>query len=194
MRLPRIAVVGLIACFAVGCGGGSSEQPVASQTSEPATPSAQTPSTAPADPIGSVAYAFLEAVVAGDTPRATSLMTPEAIAQFAASEQGFASPELGAPSFSVQEVRKMDDKAAVQCLLNDGDGEAEMCCLMRLVGTQWRVSGVAYEVAADQPPVILNFEAPERKPAQQFVQQPGAELAPGAAPRTASEGNPAAIR
>lgn len=195
-RLVQISAVGLFGLAVIGCGGGSSQAPVAKKAAAKDSAAPATEAT-PQDPIASVAREFLEAVVEGDTPRATSLLTPDAIAQFAASQQGFASPEIGAPDFRVGQVRQVaDDKAAVQCHLSDGEGEAEMCCLLRRVAGEWRVSGVAYETAAGQPPVILNFEAPEPMPqpsqaTKQFAQQPAAQ-APAA--RTASEAATPALR
>ncbi|MEM8865045.1 MAG: hypothetical protein AAGF31_05810 [Planctomycetota bacterium] len=153
--------VGLLSMAVVGCSGGdpaaNSAQATASTANE-----AGAAANSSQDPIAAAAEEFLAAVVQGDTPRATRMLTPDAIAQFAASQQGFASPEIGAPKFRVEQVRKVaDDKAAVQCILTDDGGDAEMCCLLRRVGSDWRVSGVAYEVSPGQPPIILNFENPE---------------------------------
>ncbi|MEM9184911.1 MAG: hypothetical protein AAGB00_00275 [Planctomycetota bacterium] len=172
---------------AIGCSGGDP-----APTPAPARPSGAVTETdsATQDPIALAASAFLDAVVKGDTPRATGMLTPDAAAQFAATGQGFASPDIGAPSFRVDQVRRVDgDKAAVQCVLTDADGSAEeMCCLLRFVGSEWRVSGVAYEMAPGEPPVIFNFEQPEqpaprRDSAAQFVEQPAA----GAPIRTAAD-------
>ncbi|MEM6328634.1 MAG: hypothetical protein AAF790_00140 [Planctomycetota bacterium] len=135
-------------------------------------------------PIAAIANEFLSAVVAGDTARATGCLTPAAIARFEASSQGFASPEIGAPDFRIGEVRDLGQgRAAVQCLLSDSAGDAEMLCLVKQVGSAWKVSGVAYEVAPGQPPVILNFEEYEQPPAPgYFVGQP-----PATPPQTAAQ-------
>lgn len=186
---PALIMTATAGAASVGCSGSGSETAVS--TPAPATTAAT------ADPMAEVAEQFLQAVVAGDTPRATSLLTLEAQTQFAASGQGFASPEIGAPSFRIGQVRKVDpDRGAVQCLLVDGEGEAEMCCLLKRGVQGWRVSGVAYDTGSGQPPVIINFEAPERlapvrKPPTHF-----AEGRPGNEPpvQTASEAPAELIR
>lgn len=184
MRLVKVlAWVGLVGI--IGCGGSETPAPTAAAKAAPSE--AQ-----PQDPIAAMAEEFLQAVVQGDTQRATRCLTPEAIAQFEASAQGFASPEIGAPKFSIGEVRRLGEgRAAVQCALQDEQGQAEMLCLLKQSAPGWRVSGVAYEAAPNQPPVILNFEqleppAPATPAVRSFVGQPAGTL-PAAAPRTAAE-------
>ncbi len=192
MRLVK--VLAMLSLAVVGCSG--SEQPRQTASQEPAA----TPQ--PRDPIAQIAQEFLEAVVAGDTNRATACLTPAAVAQFAASEQGFASPEIGAPDFKIGEVRRFEGgRAAVQCLLTDEAGDAEMLCLVKQCETGWKVSGVAYEADPAQPPVVLNFEqlAPPQPAAQPgyFVAEPPRQgVNPGAmgSQRTASEPAPGQLR
>lgn len=169
-------------CFVVAvtaCMGCSKSDPDAS------TSKAQTPAAPPSDPAALAAHEFVSAVVKGDTDRATKLLTPQAIQQFETSGQRFAAPGLDSAQFRIGQVRKVSEvQSLVQCMLTDktapaGTPEQEMCCLMRLVEGQWRVSGIAVDMENGQP-MILNFEQPEQPqtqpPAnqQQFATQPGA--------------------
>ncbi|MEN1678714.1 MAG: hypothetical protein AAGJ46_03925 [Planctomycetota bacterium] len=169
MRTRPALLLIVAACLPVwGCGGGEAPAPQVTKAKAPAA------GAAPQDPIANAAHRFLDAVVKGDTPGATRMLTPDAQRQFAASEQGFASPELGAPDFRVGEVRKIDSaRAAVQCSLTDQSDEGEMLCLLKKVAEGWRVSGVVYETGPDQPPVIINFEEEEQAPAAPAYSHPG---------------------
>lgn len=178
---------GLLAAAALlplgGCTGGDAP-----------APSGRTPTAgaaaSPANPIAEAAGEFLDAVVNGDTPRATGMLTPAAQAQFANSQQAFASPDSRAPTFRVGEVRRISPtEAGVQCLLNDESGHAEMCCLLKRVAGRWRVSGIAYETGPGQAPVILNFEedgAAQPPRAETWAKHPAADAAPAARTATRS--------
>jgi hypothetical protein len=66
------------------------------------------------------------------------------------------------------------DKAA-----QGGSQEVEMCCVVKLVNGQWRVSGVVVDPPDGGPPVTLDFERPQQppknvSPSQDFVRQPPA--------------------
>jgi hypothetical protein len=41
----------------------------------------------------------------------------------------------------------------------DAPRNEEMCCLMRLVDNDWRVSGIAYGTSPDQPWTLSDFES-----------------------------------
>lgn len=177
----------------VGCGGGDAPAPQAA-TQQPV---ALAPQQRPAEPIAAAAYDFISAVVQGETQRATSLLTPQAVQQFAAAGKQFAFPGMGSATFQIGQTRKASEtQAAVQCLLTDSaaGGQEEMACLMRMVEGSWKVSGIAFEISPNQTQV-LNFEQPEAprtapaaSPATnpQFATQPG-QPNPSAVPRTAQD-------
>jgi hypothetical protein len=80
-----------------------------------------------------------------------------------ASGKQFAPPGLETATFKLGDVRPTSaDQAIVQCVLTDSSEgtprSEEMCCLMRKVDNDWRVSGIAYGTAPDQPWTLTNFE------------------------------------
>ena len=191
-----LAVIGLFGLMLGGCSGGDSPAKVANKPA--GSNGAASGSTASGDatgepaslgPVAQVASDFLDAIVHGDTQRATKLLTPRAIARFEATDLSFASPELGAPNYKVGEVRRLSETgAAVNCQLSYDEGQDEMVCLLRLVDSGWRVAGIALEIEPGNP-ISIDFErlGPSSQPQAkegQFVDQPDA-AAP--APRTAAE-------
>jgi hypothetical protein len=149
-------LVALMISLVVGCNSGSAPGPA---------PTASV-STTPADPAARAAYDFLDAVLKGDTQRATKRLTPIAIERINATGKQFSPPGLQTASFRIGEVRKPTaDQAMVQCILTDASAggasrSEEIGCLLRLVDNDWRVSGIAYIPGPNQPPMILNFENP----------------------------------
>jgi hypothetical protein len=149
-------VAALVISMAVGCNSGSSPAPTA------------TVSAIPADPAARAAYDFLDAVLKGDTQRASNRLTPVAIARINATGKQFSPPGLQTASFRIGEVRKPTaDQALVQCILTDATAAGpprseEIGCLLRLVDNDWRVSGIAYIPGPNRPPMILNFENPQQ--------------------------------
>jgi hypothetical protein len=118
-------------------------------------------------PLKSAARSFLQAVIDGDTQQATGLLTPQAVQQLQRSGKAFAPPGLETASFEIGEVRKLSDaQAFVQCYLTDSSAQQttreEMCCVVKLVGGQWCISGIAFKIAPNQQPIILDFEKPAR--------------------------------
>jgi hypothetical protein len=200
MRCLSLSVMFGLATL-VGCGGGDSPAPQAATQQTVAL----APQQRPAEPISAAAYDFISAVVQGETQRATSLLTPQAVQQFAAAGKQFAFPGMGSATFQIGQTRKASEtQAAVQCLLADSQagGQEEMCCLMRMVDGAWRVSGIAFEVGANQPPQVLDFERPDAPPTApaaspatnpQFATQPG-QPNPSAVPRTAQDPGSAPTR
>lgn len=120
----------------------------------------------PADPAARSAYEFLDAVLKGDSQRASRQLSPQAMQQIVESGKQFAPPGLESADFRIGEIRRpTPTQTLVQCFLTDSSSsdaqqprEEEICCLMRLVEDQWRVSGIAYSVGPDQPLTILDFE------------------------------------
>jgi hypothetical protein len=179
----------LVVSTAVGCN--SSSAPAPSASSSPVA-------TIPADPAGRVAYEFLDAVLKGDTQRASSRLTPIAIERINATGKQFSPPGLQTASFRIGEVRKPTaDQALVQCILTDATAggpprSEEIGCLLRLVDNDWRVSGIAYIPGPNRPPMILNFENPQQGAvsAQPPMANSGAAAANGdrpSPPRTAQD-------
>jgi hypothetical protein len=167
----------LVVSLAAGCNSSSS---ISTPQANSASASA---SAIPSDPAGQAAYDFLDAVLKGDTKRATNRLTPTAIERINATGKQFSPPGLATASFRIGEVRKpAADQALVQCILTDTSSGAprseEIGCLLRYVAGDWRVSGIAYIPAPNQPPMILNFENPEAGAVT--AQTPAANAAPAA--------------
>jgi len=122
----------------------------------------------PTDPAGQAAYDFLDAVLQGDTERASRRLTPTALERIAATGKHFAPPGLETAKFRIGEVRKpTPNQAVVQCILTDEQAGGatrteEIGCLLRLVENEWRVSGIAYIPGPNRPPMILSFENPQQ--------------------------------
>jgi hypothetical protein len=153
------AVFGI--CFLVGCG----------QSSNNAATPAPTPAinSAPAtDAVTKAAADFLDAVLKGDSQRASARLTPQAMQRIVESGKQFAPPGLETTTFRIGEVRTPStDKAFVHCILTDNatgqQHNEEMCCLMRLVDNDWRVSGIAYW-GANQSGTMSDFETGQSTP------------------------------
>jgi hypothetical protein len=150
----------LVVSTAVGCNSSSAPAPSASSTPV---------ATIPADPAARAAYDFLDAVLKGDTARASRRLTPIAIERINATGKQFSPPGLQTASFQIGEVRKPTaDQALVQCILTDASAAGgpprseEIGCLLRFVDNDWRVSGIAYIPGPNRPPMILNFENPQQ--------------------------------
>lgn len=184
----------LMIAVAVVCGVGCSKEETAPNgptASQPASVSSQN------DPAVLAAQGFLAALIKGDTQSATQHLTPQAIQQFEASEQRFVALGPDTMKFRMGEMRKVSDsQTLVQCMLADitKDGvqqEQEMCCVMKLVDGQWRVSGIVVDAPNGAAPLVLNFELPEQPPqtpppAHNFAEKPATE-AVNPAVRTAQE-------
>jgi hypothetical protein len=136
-----------------------------------------TPANANANPstdaVAKAAADFLDAVLKGDTQRASARLTPQAMQRIIASGKQFAPPGLETATFRIGEVRTPSvDKAFVHCFLTDNAaGSAprseEMCCLMRRVENDWRVSGIAYWSGPNQAGTMSDFETGQSMPIQQ---------------------------
>jgi hypothetical protein len=152
------------------------------------------------NPIAQVASEFLDAVLKGDTQRGTSRLTPKAIEQIVAGGKKFDPPGVDNPSFRVVGVASpTTDHAFVQCEFNyTSQGVAhneDMCCELRLVNNEWRVSGIAYGTSPDKPWILTDFETGRDIP---IIRQAPADATAGTAgpdgsatrpspPRTAQE-------
>ena len=202
--LARVAVVFVLGIsMYAGCGGGDGgEGSTASGTQSTAAPATgPAPST---DAVTKAATDFLDAVLKGDTQRASARLTPQAIERIIASGKQFAPPGLETATFRIGQVRMPSaSQALVQCVLTDtpADGSParneEMCCLLKLVDKDWRVSGIAYGTAPNQPWMLSDFETGNSVPiprpgARMAKEQPGAQSRPS--PRTAQDPAAPAVR
>ena len=188
----------LIISLFVGCGDSrpaSTESTTSSPGQQPAL-GANSASSEADEPILRAAGGFLEAVFQGDSQSAIGWLTPLAVQRIRQSNQAFAPPGLDTASFSLGQLRKpSSDRAIVQCIVTPtGQKQEEMCCMLRLVDGQWRVSGIAFQVSHDKRPFILDFEKPQRSgPTQdQMVDQlpttaPSGESSVPGTVRTAQE-------
>jgi hypothetical protein len=116
------------------------------------------------NPMAKAAYDFLDAVLKGDTQRASARLTPQATQRIVASGKSFSPPGMQTASFKIGEVRAPSaDQAIVQCVLTDtSEGtphSEEMCCLLRKVENDWRISGIAYGTTPDKPWTLTDFES-----------------------------------
>jgi hypothetical protein len=115
------------------------------------------------NPIARAAADFLDAVLKGDTQRGLARLSPKARQNIVATGKQFDPPGLDNPSFRVIDVRSpTEDHAFAQCeLLFTAEGKKmreEMCCELRKVENDWRVSGIAYEPAPGKPWTLSDFE------------------------------------
>lgn len=142
-------------------------------------------------PMAKAAYEFLDAVLKGDTQRAGAKLTPAAMQRIVSSGKQFAPPGLESASFKIGEVRSpAQDFAVVQCVLTDtAEGTShseEMCCLLKKVENEWRVSGIAYGTAPDKPWTLSDFESGQNR----YVPWGGSggnQMAGGAQPNPAAQ-------
>ncbi len=163
--MAGITRVGLVTLLCLGWFAGckqsaSSNAAAPAESADAATVTQTDPA---ASPMAHAAADFLDAVLKGDTQRAGARLTPQAMQRIIASGKQFAPPGLETASFHIGEVRApSQDQAIVQCVLTDSSEGAnhseEMCCLLRRVDKDWRVSGIAYGTAPDQPWTLTDFE------------------------------------
>jgi hypothetical protein len=203
LHIPVVSYVSLLSvCLLAGCSGGSSSDATAKPTTAPNETSAASakndaPDSAVTDVITRAAEDFLDAVLKGDSERASARLTPQALQRINESGTPFAPPGLASATYRIGEVRTPSpDQAIVQCVLTDtnaGQSE-EMCCLLRRVESDWRVSGIAYGSGPEQPWMLSDFESGrnmtiprEANPAPSAA--PSHTVAPSRpSPRTAQEG------
>lgn len=152
--------------IAVGCGKSPSDSAASTSPANSTSASAANPSV---EAVTRAASDFLDAVLKGDTQRASARLTPAAMQRIVASGKQFAPPGLETATFQVGEVRTPStDRAFVHCMLTDNStGTAhseEMCCLMKLVDNDWRVSGIAYWAGPNMDGTMSDFETGQSMP------------------------------
>ncbi len=149
-----------VALFA-GCSGGSSSNATATASTDSSQQVAQTDTAS--SPIGRAASEWFDAVLKGDTQRASARLTPQAMQRIIDSKETFSPPGIECEGFQVGEIRTpSQDQAIVQCVLNYSSAgvhhSEEMCCLLRRIDNDWRVSGIAYGTAPNKPWTFTDFE------------------------------------
>jgi hypothetical protein len=194
VRISRIGMAVLVGVTAMaGCGKDPSPETAAENQSVRGANeiTVNNPADPATNPVAGAAYDFLDAVLKGDTQRASSRLTPLALQRIVESGKQFAPPGLETATFRIGEVRTPSEtQALVQCVLSDSSSgqprNEEMCCLMRFVKNEWRVSGIAYSSGANRPPMILDFENPPQEAAAKspMAGATGEQPPPAAVPST----------
>ena len=159
--MANIARLGFVTVLGVALFAGCSKSTPSNATAESGDAAAQTDFSQ--NPIAQVASEFLDAVLKGDTQRGIALLTPKAIEQIVAAGKKFDPPGVDNPSFRIVGVASpTPDHSFVQCEFNyTAQGAAhteDMCCELRLVKNEWRVSGIAYGTSPDKPWILTDFE------------------------------------
>jgi hypothetical protein len=166
-RILKLSALIWCSCgLVMGCGQSPAGDKAASGDGRTAAPPLASAALNPAnDPIVRAAEGFLEAVLKGDAQRAAALLSPAAMERIVERNEQFNPPGFASASFRIGEVRRSSEsQALVQCILmaaseSGQPQEEEMCCLMRLVEKDWRVSGIAFSEGPNMPPTIMDFEA-----------------------------------
>jgi hypothetical protein len=174
--------IGLVVsvCLLAGCSKSPTNQSASSPSQTTAAPNTDAVARAAAD--------FLDAVLKGDTQRASARLTPQAMQRIISSGKQFNPPGLETATFRIGQVRSpAKGQALVQCVLTDTSGAntpEEMCCLMRFVENDWRVSGIAYGTSADKPWTLSDFETGQNIaiPRQPSMQRPASQSTVAASP------------
>lgn len=164
MRYASLLSLALVSSIVfAGCGEDSASDSATEQAASTPPPAATVP--APnTEAVTQAATDFLDAVLKGDTQRASARLTPKSMARIIESGKQFAPPGLETATFRIGQIRMPSaNHALVQCILTDtstpgSPRNEEMCCLLKLVENDWRVSGIAYGTAGNQPWTLSDFE------------------------------------
>ncbi|TWT99266.1 hypothetical protein Pla108_02010 [Botrimarina colliarenosi] len=191
------AVPVVVLLVSAGCSpSGTAPTAGATATQSSATADAEQPlDPATARAIGASTDAFMRAILSGDSESAARLLTTKAARRYAADHGVLTPMGMQVERLNVGEVRLLSEsEAAAQCLVQEPGVTAthELCCLLKLEASGWRVCGIASEAGAETP-VVISFEdepVPTTPPTQ-FVEQPGLGAE---APRTAAAPGTAEIR
>ncbi len=187
-----------------GCSGSATTNSTTSAATDGSQPAAQTDVSS--NPAAQAASEWLDAILKGDTQRASTRLTPQAMQRIIDSKMTFSPPGVDTVNYRVGEVREpSQDQAIVQCVLtytaDGGPHSEEMCCVLRRINNDWRVSGIAYGSAPDKPWMLKDFESGQDVPIPRQdmanAGAPAADASRPSPPRTAQEmptANPAAER
>ncbi|MBN2293050.1 MAG: hypothetical protein JXM70_11530 [Pirellulales bacterium] len=171
MRHPNILLLGLtIFTFSLasiaGCGGdksGGEKKPATGTEKGEEGKKDAANLTGPA----AATYAFLNAARRGDDEKAMALLTPTAQKEITRRKLSVAPAASDTAKFSIGEVREVSENiahVASRWTKVDAGGQQqsnEMTWILRRVGNEWRVGGMATVVFEGEPPLLLNFEDPE---------------------------------
>lgn len=163
--LPIVVSFGLL----VGCG--SSSTPTAETIPEPSATAAPTPapvetavntttvSGSPAD----VVSQFLDEIRrGGEDSRANELLTARAkseLARIGQSVQPIGSPDAGFEVTRFESVPDDPNSALVHSIWSEpGHSQIQVVWAVHREPVGWRISGLAMELSADQPPMVIDFE------------------------------------
>lgn len=161
--MTSVTRVGLVTILNValvaGCSKSTPSNESTATTGNPAVASSEFAN----NPICQVASDFLDAVLKGDTQRGIARLTPKAIEQIVATGKKFDPPGVDSPSFQIVGVASPTaDHSFVQCeftyTAQGAPHNEDMCCELRLVNNEWRVSGIAYGTTPDKPWILTDFE------------------------------------
>ncbi|QDU58528.1 hypothetical protein [Aeoliella mucimassa] len=182
------ALVSLTFVTALGCGGGDTASNAPS-TGGTATSASASASDINKHPAVVSSTKFLKAISTGDQTTAMGCLTPLAAKQLEDYGQGFKFAAVAEADFKATNLREnaMDtDETAVEYHMTVSDGtesvELDLCCIMRQVNNDWRLSGIVYDLGNGQEPVLVNYEAAPQQPANtansaQTAANSGAEAA-----------------
>jgi hypothetical protein len=157
--------------LALLAGCGKSGEPGTAQTSSPdkaeKNEQVAASSTNSSDP-ASVVSAYLEAIRTGNDDQAMSLLTEVARQKTIETKRNPTPPASDTAKFEVGEVKLVGtDGAQVECTWTDLDESGKprpekSVWVCRHESNGWRVAGVAAAVFPGEPPLLLDFENPEK--------------------------------
>lgn len=178
MRYASFVGLSVAVLFGVmGCSQSGSDQAAGTSRPQPAQTASVTEQ--PLDPavakaIGATTDTFMRSILSGDSARAATLLTTAATQRYQSNPGVLSSMGMRVERLEVGEVRLLSDaEAAAQCLVYEPGATApqELCCLLKLEASGWRVCGVACD-AGGEGPAVISFEDEPEAPATQFVEAP----------------------
>ena len=150
--------VGLLICtliVAAGCG----------KSSNSPNPQASSP---PNDPIGKIAFEFLDAVRSSNNDAARSKLTPLAIQRMAELGMDFMLPISEGARFSVSTADLIEDNiAAVDTIWTETDAngqtmQEELTVVLKLNEGRWGIMAVLAGMGTNEQPDGIDFEKPNQ--------------------------------
>lgn len=149
-------VAGMMAVLTVGCSSSETGSPSSAGSGLSAAAAVQ------------VVQEFLEAVRQGNTESASSRLTPLALKRTSELDLNFSPPGSPTARFTVGQAELVEaDKAVVESTWTDLDADGkpqqeQIIWALKLAAGEWRISGMAAELGAGQPPLVMDFENPEQ--------------------------------
>lgn len=133
-------------------------------------------------PPNEVVALFFDSMRRGDEVQTAGLLTSKAREELAKYELVVQPPGSPSATYQVGRVSFLDndkDAAYVESILNEptGNGQEtkpwEIVWAMHLESDGWKIAGFAFEISADQPPMVVDFEnGADMKAKIEGVQQP----------------------